>query len=246
MDRDMTHPAKAELRRLLAHQAAVLGLTTQAIDELVRCARIEEPRRSICCSGDHDGLVNLVVAGAVRVEIILPNRRRMFLKFVGRGEIFCLTPSPQSGAYVLRATPHDSAVMAAWTRENLSRVLALLPIASVVQLLTTSWLHLSRFAEGRCLLRMLPVAERVTLFIGRLARRHGRKHPLGTLIDLPLRARDIALLVGASRWAVGRHIAILRRAKRIAYVGDRLLLLDAPDTDATASSAGNGGSRRAD
>jgi CRP/FNR family transcriptional regulator len=222
------HPAKEELRALLVRQARYFGLTTGAIVELVRCARIEHPVHTLCVSGDRDDLVNLVIRGIVRIEIVVPSGAMMILKFLGRGEFFCLPPSPRSGAYHLRAVAHEPGTVAVWTRDSLARVVALLPVESIMQLLTTSWLHLARLAEGRCLLRLLRLEERVTLFLRRLARRHGTVHPHGTLIDIRLRDAEIAQLVGATRFSVNRCMTRLHRAGALERIGDRIVLLHAP------------------
>ena len=222
------HPAKEELRSLLVGQARYFGLTTQAIAELVHRARIEQPLSTLCVSGDHDDLVNMVIRGVVRVEIAVPSGAAMILKFLGRGEIFCLPPSPGSGLYGLRAIAHEPSVVAVWTRESLAHVIALLPIECVMTLLTTSWLHLSRLAEGRCLLRLLPLTERVQLFIRRLARRHGVAHPRGRLVDIRLLDRDVARLVGATRSRVNRCMTALQRSGVLERIGDRIVVLDPP------------------
>jgi CRP-like cAMP-binding protein len=184
---------------------------------------------TLCVSGDHDDLVNLVIRGVVRIDIAVPGGAWMILKFLGRGEFFCLPPSPRSRAYHLRAVAHEPGTIAVWTRDSLARGIALLPVDSIMQLLTTSWLHLSRLAEGRCLLRLLRLEERVRLFVRRLARRHGTRHARGTLIDLRLRDADVARLVGASRSSVNRCMTVLQRAGVLERVGDRILLLQSDD-----------------
>jgi CRP-like cAMP-binding protein len=224
-DETLHHPAKVELRSLLQRQAPYFGLTVQAIDELVHRARIEQPRRTVCVSGDDDDLINLVIRGVVRVDLVVPHVGTMIFKFLGRGEVFCLTPTHASGSYHLRAVAHEPATVAVWTKENLARAIAMLPIPSVMQFLTTSWLHLSRLAEGRCLLRILPLEQRVILFLRRLARRHGVPHPRGTLIDLRLLNNHIGQLVGASRSTISRRMAALERRGVLERNGDRIVLL---------------------
>jgi CRP-like cAMP-binding protein len=224
-DETLLHPAKVELRSLLESQASYYGFTAQAIAELVQGARIEQHRRTLCLSGDADDLVNIVICGVVRLDLVVPTGGMMIFKFLSRGEMFCITPSPRDRSYYLKAVAHEPATVAVWTRENLSRAVALLPIPSIMKLMTTSWLHLSRLAEGRCLLRILPTDQRVILFIRRLARRHGRPHPRGTLIDVRLLNNHIAQLVGANRCTISRRMAALHRAGLLERIGDRILLL---------------------
>jgi CRP-like cAMP-binding protein len=219
------HPAKQQLRVILTRLAPRLGLTAGSVEELVHRAHVEVSSGIICTSDDRDDVVRIVVHGAVRIEIVCSARRRMIFKLHGTGELFCLPPDAPHAAYHLEAHAHDHATVATWTRDSLTAVIGMLPPSGVVRLLTTGWLHLSRAAEGRCLLRMLRAEDRVWLFLQRLARRHGVACPDGVLIDLRLLDRDLGLLVGATRSTVNRRLRRLGAAGLIQQIDDRIILL---------------------
>jgi CRP-like cAMP-binding protein len=57
-----------------------------------------------------------------------------------------------------------------------------------------------------------------------LADDFGSPHPEGTLVALPLKVADIAVLVGAAREGTNRSLVALKRDGKLAVVDRRLLL----------------------
>jgi CRP-like cAMP-binding protein len=228
---------------MLQRGSQTFGLTTRCVIELVQAARIlvTSGARPIVYSGDRDGLVNFVVHGLVIVQLVQPDRRASVLNIVRPGEFFCLPPSPQDASYHVRGVAFDQgpgadgAVVALWKHETLMQLIAALPPSGVIQLLTMTWLALARRDEESRLLLDLDVGGRLAVCLHRLARRFGKPHRDGILIDLQLTDAFLAQLISAGRETVNRRLQTLMRDNVIRREPLHRLLLLRP-TPVTAES----------
>src|SRR5579884_2606938 len=207
-------PSKAALRALLAQEAPRLGLTTAAIEEIVRQSQITYWRagQQIFSQGESHDLANFLVAGAVRVVCEGFHRAPVVVQF------------ERPGPRLFGAIAHVDAVVAVMSQEALSGVMAALPPGRALQVMAYSWRVLSRLLYEKCLHLTMPLRDRLVHELGVLAHDFGVPRERGVLIDLPLTQADLAALVVASRANVSRCVAALRRAGLVELVGRRILL----------------------
>src|SRR5579875_3571921 len=187
-------PSKAALRALLAQEAPRLGLTTAAIEEIVRQSQITYWRagQQIFSQGESHDLANFLVAGAVRVVCEGFHRAPVVVQIVRPAHFFGLgSLFERPGPRLFGAIAHVDAVVAVMSQEALSGVMAALPPGRALQVMAYSWRVLSRLLYEKC---------------------------------LHLTQADLAALVVASRTNVSRCVAALRRAGLVELVGRRLFL----------------------
>jgi CRP/FNR family transcriptional regulator len=220
-------PSKAALRALLAQEAPRLGLTTAAIEEIVRQSQITYWRagQQIFSQGESHDLANFLVAGAVRVVCEGFHRAPVVVQIVRPAHFFGLgSLFERPGPRLFGAIAHVDAVVAVMSQEALSGVMAALPPGRALQVMAYSWRVLSRLLYEKCLHLTMPLRDRLVHELGVLAHDFGIPRERGVLIDLPLTQADLAALVVASRTNVSRCVAALRRAGLVELVGRRLFL----------------------
>jgi CRP-like cAMP-binding protein len=220
-------PSKAALRGLLTQEAPRLGLTTAAIEEIVRQSQITYWRagQQIFSQGEAHDLANFLVAGAVRVVCEGFHRAPVVVQIVRPAHFFGLgSLFERPGPRLFGAIAHVDAVVAVMSQEALSGVMAALPPGRALQVMAYSWRVLSRLLYEKCLQLTMPLRERLVHELGVLAHDFGVGRDAGVLIDLPLTQADLAALVVASRANVSRCVAALRRAGLVELVGRRILL----------------------
>jgi hypothetical protein len=252
-NRDYEQPSKAELRGQLEDAEPLREVGVEALDVLVRKAKIIQSFQTIASSDDESGFLHFVVRGVVRIELSGPPwRQPQISRFVGSGE-FCPLPawprhSPYRWCAIAHAARYDArvAILAIWSWEAIRLALRKTPYEGVLRLLAVTWLLQSRLAAEERLLRALSLARRIAFVAEDLAARFGLPDPEGTLIDLPISDDMLAKLVGSTRSRVNKclnHVpelrAVVRRASR------EFLVLHKPAADAleksTASMTRNSG-----
>jgi CRP-like cAMP-binding protein len=220
-------PAKATLRALLTANGPRLGLTTAAVEAIVRQSQITHWRagQQIFAPGDTHDLVNFLVAGAVKVTCAGQRGTTVVAQIVRPGQFFGLAslfapPRPRQ----FGAVAHTGAIVAVMSQEMLTSVLETLPPGRALQLMAFSWRVLSRLLYEKCLLLTMPIAERLVHELAVLAHDFGQPERGGIRIDLPITQADLAELVVGSRANVSRAFARLKRARQVEVVGRRLVL----------------------
>jgi CRP/FNR family transcriptional regulator len=220
-------PSKAALRALLTHEAPRLGLTTAAIEQIVRQSQITYWRagQEIFSQGEAHDLANFLVSGAVRVVCQGFHRTRVVVQIVRPAHFFGLgSLFDRPGPRIFGAVAHVDAVVAVMSQDALKGVMAALPPGHALQVMAYSWRVLSRLLYEKCLHLTMPLRDRLVHELGVLAHDFGEERDDGILIGVPLTQADLAELVVASRANVSRCIATLRRAGLVELVGRRLLL----------------------
>jgi CRP-like cAMP-binding protein len=220
-------PSKATLRALLGREGPRLGLTTAAIEEIVRQSQITYWRagQEIFSQGESHDLVNFLVAGAVRVVAQGHKGVPVVVQIVRPAHFFGLASLfDPPGPRLFGAVAHVDAIVAVMSQDALSGVMAALPPGHALQLMAYSWRVLSRLLYDKCLHLTMPLRDRVLHELGVLARDFGERREGGILIDLPLTQADLAEMVVASRANVSRCLAALRRGRLLEVTGRRMLL----------------------
>lgn len=220
--------AKVTLRALLGANMTRLGLTPAAIETIVGHARISAYRaeQAVFAPADADHLVHFLIRGAVRITCERPGVPPMTVRIVRPGQFFSLAslfdhPEPRK----FGAIAHEPALVALVSHEAMRQVLATLPPANALTLVSSSWRVLLRLVFDKCAALMSPLRDRVEGALELLAQDFGTPHPRGTLIDLPLTHHDVAQLAVASRANVSRCLSSMRREGRLDVEGRRFVLV---------------------
>ena len=156
------------------------------------------PGRDVVRQGDVDPGAWIVRSGALFLESVDPEGRRLVLDVLGPGDLvggLPGVPAEASARAVLgsRLVPAGPAAL----RDGLAR-------------------RARRAARIAVTLAWDRVPQRIAVRMDDLATRFGRPVPGGLRIDLPLSHDDIAGLTGTTRESVSRSLARLARSGRIA------------------------------
>ena len=224
---------KPLLRQVLEHIAPNAGLTTEAIDLLVKGAepvRVPAGRSLYAGHRDADAVV-LVLEGAGRVECARGTAQGVILQLVPPGEFVRTTAVLAGGSVstpVLRAVAHVDSWVAVIGTSLLATVLARLPGERLVQLMTYSCNALANRLVDHGRMALLRLGDRLLLELGTLAQDFGRPVTGGILIDVRLTHAQLASLVGGSRAAVCRALGALVSRGLLVVQGEYFVLPDGP------------------
>src|SRR5262245_15827773 len=224
---------KPLLRQVLERIAPKAGLTSEAIDLLVKGAepvRVPAGRSLYAGHNDPDAVV-LILEGAGRVECATGAAQGVILQLVPPGE-FVRTTSVLAGGSVagpvLRAVAHVDSWVTVVGTSLLATVLARLPGERLVQLMAYSCNTLASRLVDHGRMAVLRLGDRLLLEFGTLARDFGRSVTGGVLIDVRLTHAQLAGLVGGSRAAVCRALGTLVCRGLLVVQGEYFVLPDAP------------------
>ncbi|MGH7539656.1 MAG: Crp/Fnr family transcriptional regulator [Gemmatimonadota bacterium] len=155
------------------------------------------PGREIVRQGDPCQDAWVVRSGALVMEAVDPDGRRLVLDLLGPGDLV-------------------GGVAGSTVQATVRAVLAsvLMP-AGPMSVRNGMERRARRAAWVACSLAWEPVAERVASRLSELAERFGRRVSGGVLVQLPLTQEDLAGLTGATRESVNRALADLAACGRI-------------------------------
>lgn len=236
---DGLSPVQVTYRAWLRQTARDAGLTSRAVDTMVRHAQIGHWRRGdlVAGAGGGGGTVHFVVSGAIQIVCLVPGGGSVAAEIVPPGRWFGGSwLDDHSGQCRFVARAHVPAVVARTGPDVWRTIVMELPPENVVRLLAYSQARVRRLLLDRCLLLALPLRERLRHVLGTLAADFGRADPRGTRIELPLTHADLAALVVATRANVTRGLAALERAGRIVR-DDRAVVVCGPHGDQAAGAA---------
>lgn len=236
----MASDDRIDLYLALNRLAPIFRFTPEVVNALVASARIGTWKggRTKARSSNGSTDVHLVIHGCVVVEmlasqVLSSGKTKLqggIMKLVPAGELFCLSPVPESRPYELRARAHARAngpgvaAVATWTSEAMMELVTLLGPEGNFRLLTESWLLLSRVSEEREVLLALSVVDRLRFLLPRLARRFPAEHEKGILIDLKLPNPFLGKLIGANRSTVSRALGRLVKSGEVIRIKDLIVL----------------------
>ena len=204
-----------------------LGSPAKAIDIFRECATLHRH-----ASGDVMGMgpqpaVTLLVEGTARVECMIPGGDPVGVRIATPGQFIGVgwsvdAPDRQRP---FRARALTDVMVARLELADMQRVVAALDDEQFLLLLGMYSNLLSRQIYDRCVMLPMTVDRRVDYVLRSLADEFPRADGSGTIIDLPQREDDIAVLVGAQREAVCRRaIAPAKRSGSISVVDGRFRL----------------------
>jgi CRP/FNR family cyclic AMP-dependent transcriptional regulator len=224
----MIPPAKATFRHLLTQYSERLGFTAVAIDTLVAESQITSWREGATIVGPEDGhdLLNLIVAGVVKVVCPLTTDRPLIVQFSKAGQFihtgWLFESQPRSRKFA--ALAHTPVTVAVMSQAVVTRVIQSLPPPRALRLTTYGLRALSSLLYEKCFLLRMPLLQRVAHELQVLARDFGRPHPRGVLIELLLGQEEFAQLVAGSRARVCECLNKLVDAGALEVVDRRWLL----------------------
>jgi hypothetical protein len=226
----MNGEVRDRLRQLLLQRARVLGLTPGAVEQLLQAPVLERwsADDEIRMGDDEGERVGLVVVGAAKVVCETPRGKGVTVCFVPPGQ-FLAPEWPGDGASprrALRVVAHDplGTIVATWASRILMGVVATLPPAYAMQLVTTTWRGTFDVLLQKSQLLGLALHDRVLAVLITLARDFGRPHPDGIRIELKLTHLDLAGVAVGSRANVTRALEQLRSAGLVSVEQHRLLV----------------------
>jgi CRP/FNR family cyclic AMP-dependent transcriptional regulator len=209
---------KERFRILLADVGRRMGLTTTAVDQLVRGAQLGRwsKGQNIFSPEDTADFVNFLVAGVVKVSCP-SGAGTVCVQLIRPGQFFGLNWYADKGQpRLFSASAFTDATVAIITSEMMAEFVENSPPRGVLQIVSFSWRVLSRLLYEKCCLLGLRLEERLIHELAVLARDFGQDVDAGVLIDLPLTHADLAEFAIASRANVAR---VMKRFEREGFVG---------------------------
>jgi CRP/FNR family transcriptional regulator len=204
------------MRRLL--DAPIFdGLTLEDIEPLRHSVRTRRFDRGtyLFREGDPGGHLYMVISGQVKIGRTGERGEEIVFAVTGPGEIFgelsLFDPDGERTADAEALEPTECIVV---NRAPLLRFLSEQP-KLLLQIISVLSVYVRRKDESLAEAAFLDIPGRVASKLVELADKKGRAAPDGIVIDLPLRQRTLAGMVGASRENVNRA---LRRFADLGYI----------------------------
>ncbi len=217
---------KEQLRMLLTDVGRRMGLTSTAVDQLVRSAQLARWSKGQTIFGPEDraDFVNFLVAGVVKVSCP-SGAGTVCVQLIRPGQFFGLNWYVDKGQpRLFSATAFTDATVAIITTEMMAELIKSSPPPGVLQIVSFSWRVLSRLLYEKCCLLGLRLEDRLIHELGVLARDFGRDAAPGRLIDLPLTHADLAEFAIASRANVARVMKRFEREGLLSKDGRKIIL----------------------
>lgn len=215
---------------------------------------VELVRSSNLFKGVKDGLMQVVMAGAVRRSIeedgfffmqgdpaayayiltqgrvkmmqVTPNGQQITLRLITPGEAFggVAMLNPQAG-YPASAQASQNSSALAWNNETL-RALANEDASISLNIMALMHGYITDLQERQGALTSERVEQRIARTLLKLARQTGRRVDEGVLIDLPLSRQDVAEMTGTTLFTVSRTLKIWERAGLLQVGRERVIIRD--------------------
>ncbi len=217
---------KEQFRSLLLDAGRRMGLTTSAVDQLVRSAQLGHwsKGQSIFSPEDTADFVNFLVSGVVKVSCP-SGTGTVCVQLIRPGQFFGLNwYADQGQPRLFSASAFTDSTVAIITNEMMADLVSDSPAPGVLQIVSFSWRVLSRLLYDKCSLLGLRMEERLIHELAVLARDFGRDIHPGILIDLPLTHADLAEFAIASRANVARVMKRLEREGLVDKEGRKVVL----------------------
>ena len=227
---------KERFRTLLSDVGRRMGLSTAAVDRLVRSAQLGRWNRgqNIFSPEDTADFVNFLVSGVVKVSCP-SGAATVCVQLIRPGQFFGLNWYVDKGQpRLFSASAFTDATVAIITNEMMAELVAASPPPGVLQIVSFSWRVLSRLLYEKCSLLGLRLEERLIHELAVLARDFGADAHGDVILDLPLTHADLAEFALGSRANVAR---VMKRFERSGLVGKdgRRIILRASFFDARAN-----------
>jgi CRP/FNR family transcriptional regulator len=212
---------KERFRTLLTESAGKMGLSSTAVDRIVRSAQIGQWRKGqrIFSPEDTADFAHFLVAGVVKVSCP-SGAGTVCVQLIRPGQFFGLNwYAGRDQPRLFAASAFTDATVAIITNEMMADLVATSPPPSILRILSYSWRVLSRLLYDKCSLLGLSLEERLIHELAILARDFGRAVDGGVVIELPLTHADLAEVALGSRANVARVMKRFERAGLVARDG---------------------------
>jgi CRP/FNR family cyclic AMP-dependent transcriptional regulator len=220
--------SKEQFRILLADVGRRMGLSANAVDQLVRSAQLGRWNKgqNIFSPEDTADFVNFLVAGVVKVSCP-SGAGTVCVQLIRPGQFFGLNWYADKGQpRLFSASAFTDATVAIITNEMMADLVAASPAPGVLQIVSFSWRVLSRLLYEKCSLLGLRLEERLVHELGVLARDFGRDGDPGVVIDVPLTHADLAEFALGSRANVARVMKRFEHQGLVSKDGRKVVLTD--------------------
>jgi CRP/FNR family transcriptional regulator, cyclic AMP receptor protein len=225
---------KARLRDVLKNKSVIGGLPDDALDDLIKRARVVRFARNepVYRRGDPGDSLMIIVSGRVKISNIASSAREVVLNFLSAGDLNGELGALDGLERSADATALEATEALVVFRRDLLPVLERHPKAllEVVTALTGKLRAASAMVEHN----LLQMPGKAASGLLRLADQHGRRTKDGVLIDLKLSQRDLGNYLGLSRENTSRELGRLKDAGLIRLDGASIVLLDADGLRACA------------
>src|SRR5579862_8542809 len=209
---------KERFRTLLADIGRRMGLSTAAVDQLVRSAQLGRWNKgqSIFSPEDTADFVNFLVSGIVKVSCP-SGAGTVCVQLIRPGQFFGLNwYADQGQPRLFSASAFTDATVAIITNEMMGELVTGSPPPGVLQIVSFSWRVLSRLLYEKCSLLGLRLEDRWIHELAVLARDFGIDAGGDVVLDLPVTHADLAEFALGSRANVAR---VMKRFERGGLVG---------------------------
>jgi CRP/FNR family transcriptional regulator len=218
--------SKERFRDLLTDIGRRMGLTSAAVDQLVRSAQLGRwsKGQNIFSPEDTADFVNFLVAGVVKVSCP-SGGGTVCVQLIRPGQFFGLNWYADKGQpRLFSASAFTDATVAIITNDMMAALIASSPPPGVLQIVSFSWRVLSRLLYEKCCLLGLRLEQRLIHELAVLARDFGREGDPGVVIDLPLTHAELAEFAIASRANVARVMKRFEREGLVSKDGRKFVL----------------------
>lgn len=197
----------------------------------------------VLLQGDPSDHVDVLVSGWVRVSAVLDDGHEVLYALRGPGDVLGDLAALHGCGRSASVRCLEPCVVVQLTGPQFLQCLRDRPEIAIA-LLKSMGKRLRAAESMRAESASLSVTQRIAKHLVRLASRHGRPVPDGTMIDVPLSQQDLADGIGAARRTVARGLRVLRDRGIIDTGRRRIVVRRMQVLRAFARSEPNGTQRR--
>jgi CRP-like cAMP-binding protein len=203
----LSHP------QALASMELFTGLPFAALDEVMATGRLRRvPKETrIFNQGDHAERAYALIEGSVRISQSDSDGDQVVLRFIGPGEMFGTLALFTDQLYPAEATAITDTVEISWSKTELFRLMGHQPQIAM-NVLKIVGLRLKEAQERLRELSTQRAERRVAHAVLRLAHQAGQTTAEGTMIEFPLRRKDVANISGTTLHTASRILTAWEKA----------------------------------
>jgi len=221
---------RQEVNTILRASLSRLNLPMDLVEELIErhIAIVFEKGALAFCEGNTDGMLACILSGYVNIYCPVGDGDRTLVRMAGPGEIIGYpdyVDEKGRHARLFEAQAASKCTLALFSCEHVARLLAGLPVDTLISILTalnTFWSENLRFFT---ILLNLSYWDRLTMVLSDLAMRAGARDSKGIILIPEIGHEDLAEMIGCSRPLVSRLIAEMIESGLLTRRGKQYVLL---------------------
>lgn len=197
----------------LTHLELLQGLSSEAFGEARAAARVRQLARNtrVFNQGDMDVRAHALLQGSVRISQSGSDGALVVVRFITRGEMFGTVALFTDHRYPADAETLSDCVEVSWSEAALATLMSRHSQVAI-NFIRIIGRRLQEAQERMRELATLRVEQRIAYTLLRLSSRAGRATADGTMIDLPLRRKDIADICGTTLHSASRVLTPWEKA----------------------------------